>query len=157
LRRRVQRSAQAALHASRDFLIAELLVRFIIHIGVHSMTKHTGNKSGQCVFCGRSGLLTKTHIWPDWLERLLRPPGTRLEEETRPIGSRRQVMTINRKYRLGSMFSQKPYLACAPCNTGWMQKVEDEMVKFSKPLFLSYDPFIFTQCGWLSSQCWRNT
>ena len=41
--------------------------------------------------------------------------------------------------RWEAFFAKKPYLACIDCNTGWMHGFEDEMLKFSKPLFTSLD------------------
>jgi hypothetical protein len=40
---------------------------------------------------------------------------------------------------MGSIFSQKPYLCCKDCNSGWMQRFEDEMKKFATPLFATKD------------------
>ena len=42
------------------------------------------------------------------------------------------------KDRQGSIFSQKPYLACVDCNTGWMEKFEGAMGEFAKPIFTSF-------------------
>jgi hypothetical protein len=44
-----------------------------------------------------------------------------------------------KKFRQGSIFTQKPYLACVGCNTGWMKKCEDEMGKFARPIFSTFD------------------
>src|SRR4051794_16517547 len=104
------------------------------------MPKSRSRKFGRCLFCGQHGPLSKTHIWPDWLERLLPSPRQREEIETRTGRSPLREITVRRILRLGSLFSQKPYLACIHCNTGWMQKVEDQMLKFSKPIFISHDP-----------------
>lgn len=87
-----------------------------------------------CLFCGGPGL-TRTHIWPDWLNRLLRPPNARLEELEHP----RDETVRKLKLKQGSVFSQKPYLCCAKCNGGWMKRFEDEMLKFSRPLFTSLE------------------
>ena len=83
-----------------------------------------------CIFCDGPGL-SKTHIWPDWLNRLLRPPSLRLEELDNP----RIISNRKSKFKQGSIFSQKPYLCCIKCNTGWMRKFEDEMSSFAKPIF----------------------
>jgi hypothetical protein len=107
------------------------------------MAKRRRIKTDKCLFCDRLDL-SKTHIWPDWLERLLRPGTMSIEEETRP-DKRRRPLTLRYTPRMGSPFSQKPYLACINCNTGWMQDVEDAMLKFAKPLFTSLDPAILNR------------
>lgn len=85
-----------------------------------------------CIFCPNTDL-SRTHIWPAWLDRLLGPSDKRLEELDNP-----HVLSIRAsKLKLGSIFRQKPYLACVACNTGWMQKFEDEMVAFAPPIFTS--------------------
>ena len=87
-----------------------------------------------CIFCDGPHL-TKTHIWPDWLNRLLAPPGQRHEHLDDPHDS-----SVRRsRTKQGSVFSQKPYLCCEACNTGWMKRFEDEMLKFSRPIFTSLD------------------
>jgi hypothetical protein len=90
-----------------------------------------------CIFCDGPGL-TRTHIWPDWLERLLSPGDQRLEELENP-----HVPSVRRaKIKQGSIFSQKPYLCCESCNTGWMRRFEDEMTAFAKPIFTSLESSI---------------
>jgi hypothetical protein len=87
-----------------------------------------------CIFCDGHGL-TRTHIWPDWLERLILPGSHRLEELDNP-----HVPSIRgSRIKQGSLFSQKPRLCCEICNGGWMMKFEDEMTAFAKPLFTSLE------------------
>jgi len=90
-------------------------------------TRHTTT----CVFCQAKDL-TETHIWPRWLNNLLRPTQSRFTDIER-IGH--VAAPHERKISMGSIFSQKPYLWCVDCNTKWMQRFEDEMLKFAKPLF----------------------
>jgi hypothetical protein len=45
--------------------------------------------------------------------------------------------------RQGSMFSIKPYIMCIDCNREW-GRIEDEMVRFSKPIFTTFDPVSLT-------------
>ena len=87
--------------------------------------------------------MSRTHIWPDWLGRLL-PFGDAHSEESKhspafTAGSSAPT-SYSHKMKQGSVFSLKPFVACETCNTGWMAKFEDEMVKFSKPIFTSNDP-----------------
>ena len=111
----------------------------------------------KCIFCD-SGKLSKTHIWPDWLERLLSPGAHRSEELKTPshISPTHSNIVVERRTTQGSLFLQKPYLACVPCNTGWMKRFEDEMVKFAKPMFtasasLSLNRYqLRIMVGWIS-------
>jgi hypothetical protein len=99
---------------------------------------HLFDKAKKCIFCGEPGL-SKTHIWPQWINKLLGPPNSRRYELIRPThraGSPTEHQLETRQFQ-GSIFSQKPYLACVDCNTGWMKTFEDEMEKFAKPIFTS--------------------
>jgi hypothetical protein len=110
-----------------------------------------------CIFCAGSPL-TKTHIWPAWLNTLI-GGATHHQEESEhrdapnppPKPHEREV-----KQKQGAIFSIKPYLACGKCNNGWMNRFEDEMVKFSQPIFLGSTEIKLTHyqlrvmVGWLS-------
>ena len=86
---------------------------------------------------------TNTDIWPEWLGRLL-PFGDAHEvshiRRTSPNAVEDHHTTDFHRRRQGGVFSLKPFIACKGCNTGWMALFEDEMVKFSKPLFTTRDP-----------------
>lgn len=88
-----------------------------------------------CIFCNRPGL-TRTHIWPEWLHQLIQPGAHTLEEVSHegddPSAYRSRTLQ-------GSIFRQRPKLCCAKCNGGWMARFENEMVKFAKPLFTSWE------------------
>jgi hypothetical protein len=104
---------------------------------------HLAAKARKCIFCGCPGL-SKTHIWPEWLERLLLPGSLRSIELVRPdhISPTHTRFQRVQQTKQGSIFTQKPYLACVDCNTGWMKHFEDEMLKFAKPLFISWEKVI---------------
>ena len=84
-----------------------------------------------CLFCG-GPKLSKTHIWPSWLNELLAPGDSRLIE----LENERWEAKTVKDLKQGSLFSQKPKLCCIDCNNGWMNEFENKMVKFAKPLFL---------------------
>ena len=116
---------------------------------------HLRDKARKCLFCGEPGL-TGTHVYPDWLNRLIKGSGQRVhtyEEHGDPYRPEPLVRKFKRKQ--GSVFSQAPYLACGDCNNGWMNRFEDEMVKFAKPIFLG-EPVSLTRyqtrvmVGWLT-------
>jgi hypothetical protein len=83
--------------------------------------------AGRCVFCG-GGDLTKGHVWPDWLNRILGKTATHHEQETGKFktfhpavpGPEHVVRT-----RQGHARSRKPRNTCKRCNTGWMSLMED--------------------------------
>jgi hypothetical protein len=87
-----------------------------------------------CIFCPNTDL-SETHIWPAWLNKLLRPSDRHLQQTENP-----HVPSIQgSKLKLGSVFRKRPYLACVSCNTGWMHKFEDAMLLFAPPIFTSLD------------------
>ena len=92
----------------------------------------------RCLFCPNTDL-SKTHIWPNWLNKLLSPGSSRLNEYEDPIHVIGNETKIQRRAnsKQGSIFTQKPYLTCAACNGGWMNTFEDGMIRFSKPIFTS--------------------
>jgi hypothetical protein len=104
-------------------------------------TRHTDG----CVFCGCKEL-SRTHIWPSWLNELLSPPAVREVKTEVPIPTSPSSTRVETDVMAGpgSIFSMKPYLCCIACNTGWMQKFEDEMLKFSPPIFASTDEVVLT-------------
>lgn len=123
------------------------------------MTKFISKqKRGRCIFCGQVGKRTQTHIWPDWLKSILSDGTHRVHIDERLIH-----LTVNKtdaikqaRVRQGGMFSQKPYLACEKCNTGWMNDFEKQTILFAKSLFVMDDVIRLTRkqvrslCGWLS-------
>jgi len=94
----------------------------------------------KCIFCDGPGL-SRTHIWPDWLNKLLKPGPLRQELIKKPVHTPGASTShiFRAQIRQGSIFTQKPYLACMSCNNGWMNGFEVEMGKFSIPLFMSLD------------------
>lgn len=96
---------------------------------------HLRDQASKCIFCGEPGV-TRTHVWPDWLNRLLYEGNSRIEEiEFRDAPNPPpEPWEKEQRQKQGSLFSQKPYLACENCNTGWMHDFEDEMLKFAKPI-----------------------
>ncbi len=115
------------------------------------------SKFDQCPFCGGTPL-TKTHIWPRWLNNLL-PTAPRFyshHSEASGIhlssGGRVESTQTHKK----DIFDQQPYIACYPCNGGWMKDFEDEVIRFVKPIILGTfrgrltEDEQVTLAGWLS-------
>src|SRR5262249_27441361 len=102
------------------------LVIFVFHVRIMARPQRF------CIFCDGPGL-SKTHIWPDWLERLLGSGTHRTEEFDANDQDRKS------KLRQGGLFTQKPYLTCESCNTGWMAKIEGVITSFARPIFASFE------------------
>jgi hypothetical protein len=114
---------------------------------------HLRDKAAKCLFCNEPGL-SKTHIWPRWLNELLSPPVNREVLIERPTHHRRAG--TERELRQGSIFNQKPHLACIGCNTGWMKDFEDKVASFGKPLFAGGNATVLCEdqvrslAGWIT-------
>ncbi len=81
-----------------------------------------------CVFCGGSPV-TKEHVFPQWLNRYL-PPGRQQLEQAR-YGEGAFDRT---RQSLGLDFTVKK--VCAPCNNGWMAKLESDSKSVLEPLII---------------------
>jgi hypothetical protein len=91
---------------------------------------------GKCVFCGGTGL-TKSHIWPDWMDQYLPP---RAEYYVQAIGEvntfspRMRRPQVERHTRQGDARARKPRNTCRRCNGGWMSQIESNAIGPSVPL-----------------------
>lgn len=96
-------------------------------------SKRPRNKVGTCLFCDYHGPLTETHIWPAWLNRMLRPRSVRLEElDKQGVTFAEPDRPMHSKLRSGSIFSQRPYLCCAGCSFAKLFFVTHERVVLSR-------------------------
>jgi hypothetical protein len=92
--------------------------------------------AGKCVFCGGPGL-TKGHVWPDWLGKVLPQTATHHEHET----GRFETFTPSipgpehsTRIHQGQARSRKPRNTCKKCNSGWMSRIEELAIPFMVPL-----------------------
>lgn len=89
------------------------------------------------------------------LAKRLIDPGS-ISHRSKLVTRLAEQQEIRTKKKQGSIFSQKPFLACIGCNTGWMKNFEDEMLKFAPPIFTGEQPVDLTQyqirvfVGWMS-------
>jgi hypothetical protein len=83
-----------------------------------------------CPFCGTKAKLTGEHIWSDWIRKRYAPPDKTPLHSTRsnPLGTREQ-----RTYT-GKAFRETTKCACAPCNNGWMSRLDDAVKPYLVPL-----------------------
>jgi hypothetical protein len=82
---------------------------------------------GRCVFCGGRGL-TKGHVWPDWLNKILPKTATHHEQETGKFNTFETAVPGPKhvvKTAQGHARSRKPRNTCVRCNGGWMSLIED--------------------------------
>lgn len=80
---------------------------------------------GTCAFCGVPGRLTREDFTPKWLSRHINkhlPPEDKWQaveirfSGDRPYGERSRIV--------GGARAIKPVIVCAPCNNGWMARLE---------------------------------
>jgi hypothetical protein len=91
------------------------------------------------VFCGRTGELTKGHIWPDWIKKFL-PPVARTHLQTvGEIGPTTSLgkggLVLLRRTRQGHAGSRELRNTCSKCNSGWMSRLENAAMPIAGPLF----------------------
>lgn len=80
-----------------------------------------------CIFCGASGKLTAEHVFGDWLN------GLGLSDEL----TRGGAGPLNRSLRdlgMARPFDRTVKTVCAPCNNGWMSKLEAVAARTLSPL-----------------------
>jgi hypothetical protein len=83
--------------------------------------------AGRCVFCGGRDL-TKGHVWPEWMDRVLPRTATHHEQEIGKFNTFETAVPgpehVIRK-KQGHARSRKPRNTCKRCNGGWMSVIED--------------------------------
>jgi hypothetical protein len=97
---------------------------------------HMLNPAGRCVFCGGAGL-TKSHIWPEWLQRYLpNLPATHLQitGEFNTFEPKRKPQLAQRRVRQGHASTRKPRNTCLKCNRDWMRNIEESAMAPIIPL-----------------------
>jgi hypothetical protein len=92
--------------------------------------------SAKCVFCGGDGV-TKGHVWPDWLNKILPRTPTHHEEingELLTFTPKIPVSPQSRTLRQGQTRSRRPRNTCRQRNGGWMSTIEGNAIQFATPL-----------------------
>ena len=123
---------------------------------VKNIPAHLRDRARKCIFCGEPGV-TETHVWPDWLGRLV-PTEEEFRKEEHFSRNPPELPTppIEVTEKRGRPFSIRPRLAFGTCNSGWMNRFEDEMKKFAKPIFTGEAPVHLTEhqtrvlVGWIT-------
>ena len=83
--------------------------------------------AGKCLFCAR-GDLTKSHIWPEWAQKVI--PATAKQYETttgifRTYTPNSPTEDVSRSLKPGSVAGRRPRNTCFACNSGWMRDIEN--------------------------------
>jgi len=83
---------------------------------------------GKCVFCNGFGL-TRSHIWPEWSQKILPSTAARYEIT---VGDTMETFTQTapgppffKTSRPGSAAKRQPRNTCLECNSGWMRSIEE--------------------------------
>jgi hypothetical protein len=94
---------------------------------------------GKCIFCGKSGDLTKSHIWPEWAERILPQTATHHEQIIGKFDTFAPTVkgpAFFRNVKQGHVGTRKPRNTCKACNGGWMRLIEEATMPFLGALLL---------------------
>ena len=86
------------------------------------------NNTGSCIFCGRTGNLTKQHVFSDWLKQLIprNPKGSlhfKSPSHFVPSSTFEHSRQIYKSSQ-GDVGTRKIRNVCAGCNGGWMSVIE---------------------------------
>jgi hypothetical protein len=104
---------------------------------------------GTCVFCGGTGGLTKGHVWPDFLTRVLPTDATHHEQEVGKFytfESKVPGPDYSKQRRQGHAGTRKPRNTCLACNTGWMSTIENAAMPYMERL-VQGTPFLLNTLG----------
>jgi hypothetical protein len=95
--------------------------------------------AGKCVFCGKTRRLTKSHVWPDWVAKILPQTGTHHEQIIGQFDTfvpKMKGPAYWRRVRQGHVATRKPRNTCFVCNGGWMRRIEEATMAIMPPLLL---------------------
>ncbi len=104
---------------------------------------------GKCVFCGKPGELTKSHVWPEWTGAIFPATATHHEQvigEFATFVSKVGGPSHFRKRKEGHVGTRKPRNTCRKCNGGWMRQIEEATMPFMPSLLLGKPYLLDTIC-----------
>jgi hypothetical protein len=93
--------------------------------------------AGRCAFCSSQRDLTKSHVWPEWLERVLPQTATHHEQiigQFYTFTPQMEGPAFSRKTKQGHVATRKPRNTCLKCNGGWMRRIEEAVMLIMQPL-----------------------
>jgi len=95
---------------------------------------------GTCIFCGQRGGLTKQHILPDRIKRLVPriTPYHSVRSQRFYYNSDGSVSRIepSQKIREGHLGNRRFRVVCQTCNNGWMNAAETNAFQYAEPLIV---------------------
>jgi hypothetical protein len=107
---------------------------------------------GKCVWCD-GPRLTKSHIWPEWLEPILPARGTQhlvqYGAPTQTFVSKARGYPPFEKLRQGSTVSRRPRNTCITCNGGWMRRMEEAAKPIASALIIGQHRLLNFTDQWL--------
>ena len=92
--------------------------------------------ASKCVFCGSQRDLTKSHVWPEWIEKILPQTATHHEHIIGQFCTFVPDMegpAFWKKVRQGHIGTRKPRNTCKECNGGWMRRIEEAAMSIMPP------------------------
>jgi hypothetical protein len=95
--------------------------------------------AGKCVFCGGIGDLTKSHIWPEWIAKILPQTATHHQQivgEFATFVPKVAASSYWKRIRPGHVGTRKPRNTCKKCNGDWMRRLEESAMLIMPPLLL---------------------
>jgi hypothetical protein len=90
------------------------------------------------VFCGRTGALTREHIFPHWIEPYI--PGEGGFTNVRAMATDREI--LEQDSWPSSRLDLRVRAVCASCNNGWMSRLEGAVQPILKPILLGESPTV---------------
>lgn len=103
-----------------------------------------------CMFCGRIGQMSKEHAWSQWLGRDIEVDSaqTTLTTGFARTGEGLLSKTPNRHVtKKASVLTTRVREVCAPCNNGWMSRLETAVRPLLERLWAPSYPFCRTTVG----------
>jgi hypothetical protein len=97
--------------------------------------------ASKCVFCGSQRDLTKSHVWPEWIEKILPQSATHHEQivgQFYTFVPEVEGPAFWKKIKQGHVGTRKPRNTCKECNGGWMRRMEEATMSIMPPLLLGH-------------------
>lgn len=90
----------------------------------------------QCIYCGSYDQMTREHIWADWLKEYIPRDMERHSGVSATVHSDQSKSTAKVKRREGDFHVRKLKIACKPCNTGWMSRLQTKAKPHLVPMLI---------------------
>lgn len=90
----------------------------------------------RCIFCGSLKNITREHVVPDWLRRVIPRTAKHHSHYGTVLSFAPNTVFIQPSFKVsqGNAGTRKLFMVCKPCNNGWMRDVQDEIIPILSPL-----------------------